>query len=213
MMISSELLQRFDVPGPRYTSYPTVPDWNEAVGPARHAAHLESAGQLAAPLSLYVHVPFCAERCTFCGCNVVVAKTRATADRYLDHLAIELDLVAARLGSRRTLAQVHFGGGTPTFLSEEQLFRLWAAIEARFEIAVGAEISVEIDPAVTTKSQLQLLRWLGVNRLSMGIQDFDPRVQQAIHRVQTVEETRVLVEEARSLGIGSVSFDLIYGLP
>jgi oxygen-independent coproporphyrinogen-3 oxidase len=210
MRTLDELLAKYDVPGPRYTSYPTVPEWNESFGAAGHARALAQAGSA---LSLYVHIPFCREMCTYCGCNVVVSKDPRRADRYLDALAHELDLVAAQLGERRVLSRLHLGGGTPTFLDEEQLRRLWRHISSSFDVAGDAELAVEIDPAVTSVGQLELLRSFGWNRLSMGVQDLEPSVQQAINRIQTVEETAAAIATARRLGFRSVNLDMIYGLP
>ncbi|AKQ64496.1 Coproporphyrinogen III oxidase, oxygen-independent [Myxococcus hansupus] len=209
------LLRRYNVSGPRYTSYPTAPEWRKDFGPEDLVARLERAGarERTEPLSLYVHLPFCRSLCWYCGCNVVVSKDCCAADRYIDHLEMELDLVSARLGSRRTLSQIHWGGGTPTFLNEKQLERLWRAITRRFRIARDAEVAIEVHPAVTTSGQLTLLRSLGFNRVSMGLQDFDTRVQQATNRLQSPEETRALLEHARLLGFQGVNFDLIYGLP
>ncbi len=209
------LLSRYDVPGPRYTSYPTAPEWSETFGPEAYEERLRLAGRVdpAVPLSLYVHLPFCKELCTYCGCNVVVSKNQQRADGYLDHVALELALAAERLGPRRSVSQIHWGGGTPTFLSEAQLERLWTEITRHFTPLPEAEIAIEIDPAVTTEGQLALLRRLGFNRLSMGVQDLDPRVQQAVNRIQTYEETKGMLDLARSLGFGGVNFDLIYGLP
>ncbi|GHG63109.1 oxygen-independent coproporphyrinogen III oxidase [Comamonas sp. JC664] len=209
------LLSRYNVSGPRYTSYPTAPEWRKDFGPEHLLARLEQAGarERTEPLSLYVHLPFCRSLCWYCGCNVVVSKDRCAADRYIDHLEMELDLVAERLGARRTLSQIHWGGGTPTYLNETQLERLWRAITRRFRIARDAEVAIEVHPAVTTAGQLTLLRSLGFNRVSMGLQDFDARVQQATNRLQSPEETRALLEHARLLGFQGVNFDLIYGLP
>ena len=214
-LVTEELVQRYDVPAPRYTSYPTAPEWTEAVGPANFAAALQLAGTSApdAPLSLYVHIPFCKERCTFCACNVVIARAQKTAERYLSMLAREMDQVSQHLGARRTLSQVHFGGGTPTFLDERQLTTLWQSITRRFTVLPGAEIAVEIDPVVTSRGQLELLRSFGFNRLSLGVQDLDPTVQQAIARIQGEEETRSVLEFARGLGFQGINVDLIYGLP
>ncbi len=208
-------IAKLDVPGPRYTSYPTVPEWTENFSETDLYRALDDASRLPAskPLGLYVHLPFCEERCTFCGCNVVVAKDKARADRYLDALVRELDLLVPHLGDRRRLGQIHWGGGTPTFLTEAQLTRLWHAITARFDIEPDAEIALEVDPVVTTFSQVSLLRSFGFNRVSMGVQDFDPDVQAAVQRVQTVEQTARLVEHARAIGFAGVNFDLIYGLP
>jgi len=209
------LLSRYNVSGPRYTSYPTAPEWRKDFGPEHLLARLERAGAQPSttPLSLYVHLPFCRSLCWYCGCNVVVSKDRGAADRYIDHLVMELDLVVERLGARRTLSQVHWGGGTPTFLDEAQLERLWTALTRRFRVAPDAEVSIEVHPALTTPGQLTLLRSLGFNRVSMGLQDFDARVQQVTNRIQSAEETRALLEHARLLGFKGVNFDLIYGLP
>lgn len=213
--ISDEQLARLDVQGPRYASYPTVADWSSAFSERDHARHLSRAKNAGddEPLSLYVHIPFCRQRCTFCGCNVVVAQDSARADEYLDHLVEEMELVAHRLGDRRSLSQLHWGGGTPTFLDEAQISRLYTEITRRFSVLPGAEIAVEIDPVETTHAQIELLAQLGFNRMSIGAQDFDPRVQQAIARVQSVEETTEVAELARRTGFHSISLDLIYGLP
>ncbi|MGI5862340.1 MAG: oxygen-independent coproporphyrinogen III oxidase [Myxococcales bacterium] len=212
---TEELVRRYEAAGPRYTSYPTAPEWTASFGPDDYAARLEQAGRqdAAQPLSLYVHLPFCQEMCAYCGCNVVVTRDTAKADRYLDHVVREMQMVAERLGERRRIAQIHWGGGTPTFLTEAQITRLWNAITSSFSVGADAEVAIEIDPVVTSWAQLELLHRLGFNRLSMGVQDFDPKVQQAINRIQPAEGTRALLEYARSLGFSSVNFDLIYGLP
>lgn len=212
--VDDALLRRLDVPIPRYTSYPTAPVWSESVGRRAYAAALSNAGkQTDAPLSLYLHIPFCRERCSFCGCNVVISRSTASADAYLGSLVREMDAVAQLLGDRRTVSQIHWGGGTPTFLEERQIESLWSAITRRFRVLPDAEVAVEIDPKVTTRSQLKLLRSLGFNRMSMGVQDLDPVVQEAISRIQTQEETRDMLEGARELGFRGINFDLIYGLP
>jgi len=204
------MLHRYDVPVPRYTSYPTAPMWTSAVGPRDHAGALSAAQP---PLSLYVHIPFCKERCAFCGCNVVVARSTTTADRYVSSVLAEMDLVLNELGDRRQVSQIHWGGGTPTFLSERQLEALWLGIARRFAIGAGTEIAIEIDPRVTSRDQLALLRSFGFNRVSIGVQDLNDEVQTAIGRGQTVEQTRATLDAARELGFESISFDLVYGLP
>jgi oxygen-independent coproporphyrinogen-3 oxidase len=213
--IDPDLVRKLDVPGPRYTSYPTVPEWSTSIGAGTYGAHLDAAGGAPAdtPLSLYVHLPFCSERCTFCGCNVVVTKDRRRADQYLDHVALELEMVRERLGKRNKLAQIHWGGGTPTFLDEAQIARAFREITRHFSPVDDAEIAIEIDPVVTTAGQLELLASLGFNRLSMGVQDFDPNVQLAINRVQTPRQTAAMLDRARRLGFRGINFDLIYGLP
>lgn len=210
----NQLLQRYDVPGPRYTSYPTVPEWTTDFSSDDYAARLEQAGRKPGePLSLYFHLPFCKSLCWYCGCNVVISKDPAAADRYIDHLIKEMDLARGKLGRRTRVSQLHWGGGTPTFLTELQIARLGYAITDRFGLTDDAEVSIEIHPAVTTPGQLTLLRRLGFNRISMGLQDFDPKVQEATNRIQTFEQTRALLEHARTLGFSGINFDLIYGLP
>lgn len=211
--IDERLLQRYDVAAPRYTSYPTVPVWS-ALHPAQYEQALARAAATAElPLSLYLHIPFCRSRCSYCGCNVVITRDEARVERYLTALACELSLVAGYLGRRRRIARLHLGGGTPTFLEEAQLERLWQHITSHFSLAADAELAVEIDPSVTSAAQLALLTGLGFRRLSMGVQDFAPEVQAAVRRPQSVAETAALCETARHLGFASINFDLIYGLP
>ncbi|MFA5786378.1 MAG: oxygen-independent coproporphyrinogen III oxidase [Actinomycetota bacterium] len=212
--VTPELLARYDRPGPRYTSYPTAVEFREDFGPAQYAERLaEAAGDPEAALSLYVHLPFCEARCSFCGCHVVVARRRSVADVYLDRVIAEADLLAQHLGERRTLAQYHWGGGTPTYYSPGDLARLHKAILRRFEPAPGAEVALEVDPRVTTVEHLEALRELGFNRLSLGVQDCDAVVQDLIGRHQSWEQTHRFFESARSLGFSSINVDLIYGLP
>jgi oxygen-independent coproporphyrinogen-3 oxidase len=213
-MISAELLRRLDVPAPRYTSYPTVPEWSDTFDAADHARALARASLTPEqPLSLYVHIPFCKELCTYCGCNVVVTRDQARVERYLDALEREIAIAAAALGARHRVSRLHLGGGTPTFLDERQLMRLWRMLFGPFVLARDAEVALEIDPAVTRPEQLELLAALGCNRISMGVQDLDPDVQRAVNRIQTVEETARAIAHARQVGFGSVNLDLIYGLP
>ncbi len=212
--ITPELLARYDRPGPRYTSYPTAPHFTPSFGAARYRAALERAAAHAdEPLSLYVHVPFCEARCTYCGCNVVISPHRGPEEGYLQAVERELEIVAGHLGRRRTLSQLHWGGGTPTYLTPAQCERLFGAVTRHFSLAPGAEVAIEIDPCVTSDEHLSTLRRLGFNRVSLGAQDFDPRVQEAVHRVQPLDLTRHQVEMARALGFSSVNVDLIYGLP
>jgi oxygen-independent coproporphyrinogen-3 oxidase len=210
----AELIARYDRPGPRYTSYPTAVEFHAGVTADRYAEHLARADALPdAPLSIYVHLPFCEQRCGFCGCNVVITKHRDVAERYLDYLDREIDLLAAHLPRRRRVSQLHWGGGTPTYYSAAQLDRVFARLTRHFTIDPDAEIALEIDPRVTTREQLTALRRLGFNRLSLGVQDFTPEVQDAVNRVQTAAETAALVDHARALGFASINIDLIYGLP
>jgi oxygen-independent coproporphyrinogen-3 oxidase len=212
--ITPELLSAYDRPGPRYTSYPTAPQFSTAFGREHYERALDRAAERAGePLSLYVHIPFCEARCTYCGCSVVISPRRGPEVRYLDAVDRELELVAGRLDTRRSLGQLHWGGGTPTYLTPEQCERLFDSITRRFTLAEGAEVSVEVDPCVTTEAHLATLRRLGFNRISMGVQDFDPQVQHAVRRVQSLELTQRLVAASRRLGFQSVNIDLIYGLP
>ena len=212
--LTPELLARYDRPGPRYTSYPTAPlfgaEFDEAVYRERLGAAAERADE---PLSMYVHLPFCEARCAFCGCNVVISPRRGPEEGYLRSLESELDLLRAALRGRQSLSQLHWGGGTPTYLSPEQCETLFSAISSRFPLTEHAEVALEIDPCVTTADHLRALRRLGFNRVSMGLQDVDPAVQAAVRRIQPLEVTREHVNEARRLGFTSVNIDLIYGLP
>jgi oxygen-independent coproporphyrinogen-3 oxidase len=208
-----DLIRKYDRPGPRYTSYPTAPEWTDAFGPERYEAHLARADRDAGPLSIYVHLPFCREMCRFCGCNVVATHDRTRADAYLDVLEQEVAMVAARLPRRRAASQLHWGGGTPTFLDERQLERCHAILARHFEFTDDVEKAVEIDPAITTRSQIETLAGLGFNRISMGVQDFDAKVQEVVGRIQGEKETADLVAHARAHGFKGVNLDLIYGLP
>jgi oxygen-independent coproporphyrinogen-3 oxidase len=210
---STQLIRKYDRPGPRYTSYPTAPEWTEAFGPAQYVEHLARANQQGGPLSIYVHLPFCREMCRFCGCNVVATHDRTRADAYLDVLEKEVALVAAKLPDRRAASQLHWGGGTPTFLDEKQLVRCHDILARHFTFTSDAEKAIEIDPAITTRSQIEVLAKLGFNRISMGVQDFDARVQEVVGRIQGEKETADLVQAARDNGFKGVNLDLIYGLP
>ncbi len=212
--MTAELLARHDRPGPRYTSYPTAVEFHEGFGPGDHAARLrDAAGHPDDPLSLYVHLPFCAHRCSFCACHVVVTGTERVAEAYLRRLTAEARLVAAHLGERRVLQQYHWGGGTPTHHSPATLARLHHDLLSEFVLAPGAEVALEVDPRVTTDEHLTVLRDIGFNRISMGVQDVDDRVQELIGRQQTWDQTARLHDTARRLGYSSINIDLIYGLP
>lgn len=211
---TTELLGRYDKPGPRYTSYPTAVEFTPAFGDAQYREHLTAADARAdQPLSLYAHLPFCEARCLFCGCNVVISTRPDVTRPYLDHLIGELDLLARHLPRRRRLAQMHWGGGTPTSYPIEELERLHAAVTRHFEFTPDAEIGVEVDPRVTSAEQVARLAALGFNRFSMGVQDFSPEVQRAVHRIQSVEQTAGLIRRARAEGAKSINIDLIFGLP
>jgi len=214
--ISAQLLQRFDVNGPRYTSYPTADRFVEAFTADDYAQALRhrSHGQASLlPLSFYVHIPFCESLCYYCACNKIITKHHEQGAHYLDYLAREVMLYVAQLGSGQSVSQLHLGGGTPTFLSDDELSQLMAMLRTHFNLVPGGEYSVEVDPRTVDAKRLQTLAGLGFNRISFGVQDFDPEVQKAIHRIQPVERVFELVEQARQIGFESVNVDLIYGLP
>lgn len=208
------LLRKYDRPGPRYTSYPTAVEFAETFAGETYREYLKRAdAQSDTPLSAYVHLPFCDSRCSFCGCNVIILPDHARAAGYLDDLADEFALVAGLLPRRRRVAQFHFGGGTPTYQSPEELARVYRAFTALFEMTPEAEIACEVDPRSTTLEHLDMLRALGFNRVSMGVQDFTPEVQQIIRRNQTEEETRRIFQACRERNFHSINMDLVYGLP
>ena len=214
MKLSPELLERYDKPGPRYTSYPTAIEFTDEFDTSDYQGRLAAyADKPDAPLSLYVHLPFCEARCSFCACHVVVTKTQSVADAYLARVEREAEILAASLGDDRSLLQYHWGGGTPTYYSPQALSQLHKVLTQWFDVLPDAEVAAEVDPRVTTKEHLETMRELGFNRLSFGVQDLDPTVQELIGRGQTVDETVGLYETARDLGYGSINLDLIYGLP
>jgi len=214
-VLSEDLLRKFDTPGPRYTSYPTADRFAESFGPAETVRVLEAlkADSASKPLSLYVHIPFCESLCYYCGCNKIITKHHERAAAYLDALETELALVVDSLGPGRPVSQLHFGGGSPTFLSDAELSRVMAALGAAFRLMPDSEESIEVDPRTVTPARLAHFRTLGFNRLSFGVQDFDPDVQKAVHRVQSFDMVRELMQSARDLGYVSINADLIYGLP
>lgn len=210
-----ELIERLEGSGPRYTSYPTADRFHAGFGVSdyEHWLGQRAIGANHRPISLYVHVPFCNTICYYCGCNKIITKDKSRADAYLDYLEKEIRLVAQKLGSREKVIQLHFGGGTPTFLSDEQLDRVMGIIRQHFDLLPEGEFSIEIDPRKVGRDTVLHLARLGFNRMSIGIQDFDPAVQQAVNRIQSEEETRVVMDAAREAGFKSISVDLIYGLP
>jgi oxygen-independent coproporphyrinogen III oxidase len=216
-IISPELLTRFDVPGPRYTSYPTADRFVEAFGEADYIQVLQQrqsgrVGQVP-PLSLYVHIPFCESLCYYCACNKIITKHKDRAATYLRYLTKEVILHSQHLGRGQPVSQLHLGGGTPTFMSDDELRQLMAMLRAHFAFVPGGEYSVEVDPRTVDEGRLAVLAELGFNRLSFGVQDFDPAVQKAVHRIQPAEQVFQLVDASRRLGFESVNVDLIYGLP
>jgi len=214
--LSTALLRQFDVAGPRYTSYPTADRFVDAFDADDYALALQGrrdAGASAAPLSLYVHIPFCESLCYYCACNKIVTKHHEKATQYLAYLAREVRLQVAQLGRGTTVSQLHLGGGTPTFLNDAELSQLLAMLHEAFDFLPGGERSIEIDPRTVDAARLAHLASLGFNRLSFGVQDFDPDVQKAVHRIQPAHQVFDLMAEARALGFKSINVDLIYGLP
>jgi oxygen-independent coproporphyrinogen-3 oxidase len=213
LRVSEEFLARYNRPGPRYTSYPTAPVWNDSFGPADLEKVHEEAERAKSPVSLYMHIPFCESLCLFCACNVIIQKDKRVSPPYLDILKREVRHISRSVSSDRPVVQFHWGGGTPTYLTPPQIEELFGFTRERFTFAPDAEIGIEVDPRVTSREHLRTLRKLGFNRLSMGIQDFHPLVQKTINRVQPFELTAGLIQSARALGFESVNVDLIYGLP
>ena len=212
-LVDRDLCRRFDISGPRYTSYPTADRFQS--NPC-HQLLVDALQQRPAsdqPLSLYVHLPFCSTVCYYCGCNKVITKDHQKSSRYLDYLEREIDLQLQSLIGSRSVAQIHWGGGTPTFLSDDEMRRLMGILRSRFDFLPEGEYSIEIDPRSVDPQRAHLLAEMGFNRMSLGIQDFDPLVQQAVNRIQTFEQTRDVLLAARDAGFKSVSVDLIYGLP
>jgi oxygen-independent coproporphyrinogen III oxidase len=212
-----DLLRRYDVAGPRYTSYPTADRFVESFleGDYRQALQGRSAGAVGRqlPLSLYVHIPFCDSLCYYCACNKIITRHHDRAGVYLGYLRREVELHTAVMGRGQTVSQLHLGGGTPTFFSDDELRELMQLLRTHFTLVPGGEYSIEIDPRTISPARLDTLAELGFNRLSFGVQDFDPAVQQAVHRVQPAEQVFALVAAARERGFDSINIDLIYGLP
>lgn len=211
----SDLIRRYDLAGPRYTSYPTAVQLHGEVGSFDLLHALRESRRSVRPLSLYLHVPFCANICYYCACNKVITKDRGRALPYLQRLEQEIQLVACHLDPGQRVEQLHFGGGTPTFLSHPELRQLMARLREHFGLLEddSGDYGIEIDPREADWSTMGLLRELGFNRVSLGVQDLDPAVQRAVNRLQSLEQTRTLIEASRTLQFRSVNLDLIYGLP
>lgn len=209
------LIARYDVPGPRYTSYPTALQFTPQFGPDDYRTLWRNDSATDTPLSLYVHIPFCENICYYCACNKVVTRQREQARQYLDYLEREIQLQSTVVGDRRPVMQLHWGGGTPTYLSGAEQTELMHALASHFQLQDNErrEYAIEVDPRTVDRDALALLKGLGFNRLSFGVQDFDERVQRAINRIQTPQQVAQLVDAARGFGFASLSFDLIYGLP
>lgn len=212
--VDLELIRRLDKNGPRYTSYPTADRFVDTFNADTYASWLgkRKAGGVK-PLSLYVHIPFCNTLCFYCACNKVITKDFSKAATYVDYVIKELEMQAALLGEGRRVEQLHFGGGTPTFLSNDEIRKLMGAIRKNFELIEDGEYSIEIDPRKVSDETVALLGEMGFNRISIGVQDFDAEVQKAVNRIQSEEETLQVIKAARANGFKSVSIDLIYGLP
>lgn len=213
---SEDLIRRFDKLGPRYTSYPTADRFHPEFTEQTYISYLEQRASDPSknpPLSIYIHVPFCESLCYFCACNKIITKDHSRTTEYLRYLAKEMALVAEKIGPDRRTAQLHFGGGTPTFLSSAELREVMALIRSHFEILPDAELGIEIDPRTVNDDTLALLAELGFNRTSFGVQDFDPAVQQAVNRIQPYEMVEKAVTASRKAGFQSINADLIYGLP
>ena len=213
----AELLRRYDRPGPRYTSYPTAPQFHSGFGEAqfRQAAQLSNDDPIPRRLSLYVHVPFCFSPCFYCGCNRIITRDHSRADAYLSRLVREASLLGPLFDRDRDVMQVHLGGGTPNFLTPGQIGELLETLSRHFHFSQspGRDFSIEIDPRYINKGDIEALAFMGFNRASLGVQDFDPAVQEAVNRIQSVEETQAVIDACRKNGFRSVNVDLIYGLP
>lgn len=211
----TDLIRRYDLAGPRYTSYPTAVQFHDGVGSFDLLHALRGSAQAKRALSLYVHLPFCAHICYYCACNKVITKDRGRSAPYLQRLLREAELVARHLDPQQQVEQLHFGGGTPTFLSHDELRQLMGGLRQHFHLLDddSGDYSIEIDPREADWATMGLLRDIGFNRVSLGVQDFDPNVQRAVNRLQSLEETRAIVEAARTLQYRSINLDLIYGLP
>ena len=214
-----ELFRKYNVPGPRYTSYPTVPYWDSNPTETQWIQGLKEAIDLAQEqgtgAAIYIHIPFCESLCTYCGCNTRITRNHAVAHPYISTVLKEFALYRAKLGltQKIKLSELHLGGGTPTFLSSTELTTLLSGILEHCEVMPEYEFSIEIDPRVTNREHLEVLRKFHFKRISLGIQDFDPKVQDIVHRIQSFDQVQKITEEARTLGFSSVNYDLIYGLP
>ncbi|MCB9771770.1 MAG: oxygen-independent coproporphyrinogen III oxidase [Candidatus Omnitrophica bacterium] len=214
MKIDKNTILKFDRPGPRYTSYPTAPEWSKQINAQTYQEKLKQFGKTNKTLSLYVHIPFCESLCYFCGCTMNVRKNENRyGDEYIDHLETEIDLIAHHIKRKPIVRQLHWGGGTPSFFSEEQMTRLFKKIAKNFTIDTTGEIAIEVDPRRVTKHKVETLRKLGFNRISIGLQDFDEIVQKHVNRIQPFSMVREFNNWCREVKFASINFDLIYGMP
>jgi oxygen-independent coproporphyrinogen-3 oxidase len=215
VFFDQDLIERYGGRGPRYTSYPTALQFEETFTADDYRRHAGISNQSTQPLSLYVHIPFCQSLCYYCACNKIVTRNAERVKKYMRHLDQEIDMQAALFDSNRKIEQLHFGGGTPTYLNEIQIRALMAHLRAAFNFdeSESREFSIEVDPRTVDSNMMAVLADLGFNRLSLGIQDFDPEVQRAVNRIQSTDDINALMHDARENNFRSVSFDLIYGLP
>ena len=215
VLFHPELLQKFDINGPRYTSYPSADRFHADFSESDYLEALKRVAKVNEPLSLYFHLPFCPNICYYCGCNKIITKDHGRSAKYIKYLAKEMAMVTAAMGAQKKIpiTQLHWGGGTPTFLSHEEMIELMQYTREHFDLLPGGEYSIEIDPRRVTEQDIALLADLGFNRISLGVQDFNLAVQEAVHRVQTIEETQAVIDWSRKYGFKSRSVDLIYGLP
>jgi oxygen-independent coproporphyrinogen-3 oxidase len=215
LIIDADLIRKYGISGPRYTSYPTADRFVEAFDAAAYRYWLgnRNIGGFSRPLSLYVHLPFCDTICYYCACNKIVTRDHGRSAKYVEYLEREARLVAAEMGEDRNVSQLHWGGGTPTFLSDPEMVALMRVLATHFNLAADGEYSIEVDPRKVTPERIGLLAELGFNRISLGVQDFDPVVQRAVNRIQSIAETEGIIRAARLRGFRSVNVDLIYGLP
>jgi oxygen-independent coproporphyrinogen-3 oxidase len=216
--MNSKLFQKYNVAGPRYTSYPTVPYWDESPTEDQWIKALKDSIQVASAqgtgAAMYVHVPFCESLCTYCGCNTRITRNHGVSDPYIQIILKEFALYREKLGiNKLKLGELHLGGGTPTFLTPTELTTLLEGILSHCEVTPNYEFSIEVDPRVTNRKHLEVLRDFKFKRISLGIQDFDPKVQDIVHRIQSFEQVKEITDTARELGFTSVNYDLIYGLP
>lgn len=208
-----KLIEKYDRPGPRYTSYPPATEFHEGVTHEDYRRKLVESNETKRPLSLYFHIPFCESACWFCGCNVIISHRKDVTGRYLSYVTKELRMLAELLDTSRPVVQLHWGGGTPNFLSPQEIEELFDRIKEHFRFSQDAEISVEIDPRYLQEGQLETFKRLGFNRISMGLQDINEDVQRAINRLQPESLMREVMKNLRDLGFSSINIDLIYGLP
>lgn len=211
--VNLDLVRKYNVPGPRYTSYPPATRFTDAISWEALASRIEANNRAPRDLSLYFHIPFCETLCWFCGCTTVITLNHDKGREYVERLGREVALMASRLNPGRRVVQLHFGGGSPTFLRPDEIRRLGEIIHRHFTFALDIEAGVEVDPRRLTREHLVALREIGFNRASMGVQDFNPVVQQAVHRIQPRELTQQVLDWMRELGFRSINLDLIYGLP